>query len=321
MKNFDISICVLCYEQSFDKIRQTLKSILYQTNLSFEIVVSDDGSKTNHFEKIKDFFYENHFSDFQLVANEINKGTVLNALAAVNKSRGEYIKLIGPGDMIYGDVLRKWLDYLKEENAKISFSDTVYYYSKDDRIELFSQKAYPQNLYAYKKGGNILKNDMLLNTDLCVGSSVIVDKNTMLRYLSKIKNKVKYLEDCMYVLMIYDNVQSCFFNYPSILYEFGTGISTCIDGKESPRITKDWFNVFDIYYEVLNEKRMNLFDKKFLLVVRYRDSRIKKRIVYKLLRYFLNPNEIIFRFKEKTNFRLRKTPLIYKEEFINYIAN
>ena len=51
---YAISVVVLTYNSAFDDIKQTILSIVKQKDITFELIIADDGSKENHFEKIKE---------------------------------------------------------------------------------------------------------------------------------------------------------------------------------------------------------------------------------------------------------------------------
>ena len=78
-----ISVLVLSYNSDIDKLYLTLKSIIKQKIDDFEIVVSDDGSKDNHEQELAEYFKQNDFSNYKLVMNEQNRGTVQNILSGL----------------------------------------------------------------------------------------------------------------------------------------------------------------------------------------------------------------------------------------------
>lgn len=114
-----ISVLVLTYNPSKQKLIATLKSIIKQENVDIQVIVSDDGSKENYFEEAKEFLEKNNFTDYKFVNCEKNQGTVKNAIRAVGVSNGEYVKLISPGDMFTSNnVLRNWLNHLIQSKYK-----------------------------------------------------------------------------------------------------------------------------------------------------------------------------------------------------------
>ena len=98
--DFFISIIVLCYNPSIDKLLFTLDSLLRQKKIKYEIILSDDGSSIDYFNLVRDYFERNNFTNYKLIRHDCNQGTVLNAYDDVLKSKGQYIKMISPGDAI-----------------------------------------------------------------------------------------------------------------------------------------------------------------------------------------------------------------------------
>ena len=98
-----VTICVLTYNPDWIKFRSTLRSIICQRNVDFDIVVSDDGSEENYFDKAEEFLKENNFSDYRFIANKQNQGTVKNTISALQNVESKYVKLISPGDFLYNE--------------------------------------------------------------------------------------------------------------------------------------------------------------------------------------------------------------------------
>lgn len=57
---FEISALVVCYKPNLKKLIMTLKSLIYQKDVSMQIVITDDGSEIDHFDEIKAFFAVNN---------------------------------------------------------------------------------------------------------------------------------------------------------------------------------------------------------------------------------------------------------------------
>ena len=88
MKNdYNITVVVLTYNPVWEKLRATLKSIVEQQDVHLQVVITDDGSKNNHFDKVELFFKEIGFDDFKLISNKNNEGTVINLYRGKSKFR------------------------------------------------------------------------------------------------------------------------------------------------------------------------------------------------------------------------------------------
>ena len=110
---YELSIVILTYNSSFENLMKTLESSLNQDEINFEIIIADDGSKENHEKEIRDYFLAHDFTNFQLVLNRQNRGTVQNLLSALDVARGEYVKPISPGDLLK-NVSCKWIKFMKD---------------------------------------------------------------------------------------------------------------------------------------------------------------------------------------------------------------
>lgn len=107
MSSYDI---VLCTYNGYQFIEQQLKSILEQGVKPSKIVISDDGSKDNTLQQIKQIFVEYEFDNYLLVKGE-GKGVVYNFLSVLKYSTSEYIFLADQDDI--------WLPNKAEEFLKV----------------------------------------------------------------------------------------------------------------------------------------------------------------------------------------------------------
>ena len=98
---YPITVIVATYNPEWKKLRSTLLSIVTQKNIDFEIIITDDGSNDDYFDKAREFFIKNEISKYRFIKNQINIGTVKNFYNAIKCAGGEYVYGISPGDMFY----------------------------------------------------------------------------------------------------------------------------------------------------------------------------------------------------------------------------
>ena len=79
------TVLIVTYHPDWKKLLVTLDSVMAQTFKDYEIVVSDDGSEENCFDKIETYFKAHQFANYTLIPHEKNQGTVKN-LIRVNMS-------------------------------------------------------------------------------------------------------------------------------------------------------------------------------------------------------------------------------------------
>ena len=163
MKNdYNITVVVLTYNPVWEKLRATLKSIVEQQDVHLQVVITDDGSKNNHFDKVELFFKEIGFDDFKLISNKNNEGTVINLYRGIVASDAEYIKCISPGDLLYDRLtLAKWFGFTKEKNADITFCDAVFYNIKNGSLNIIKHAHNPRNMEIYLKPSSY--HDKIIN--------------------------------------------------------------------------------------------------------------------------------------------------------------
>ena len=299
--NILVSILVMCYNPSIDKLFFTLDSLLKQKKIEYEIILSDDGSSNDYFNLVRKYFKKNNFVNYKLIKHDCNQGTVLNAYSAVVESKGQYIKMISPGDAIANpESLFSWIDCLKKSKKKWSFSNFYSYINEDGAIKYLNIQKYPQDLYPYiKKNEKDIIYNYLLCEDVACGAAIICERELCKKYLLKIVNKIKYCEDFIYRMMIFDNIMPFYMNKKLVLYECGTGISQQSNNDIwNKRIKTDLNN----YLKILNSsKNLNKMQKEITGIL---NDKYNKKIC---LRYYINRHLIKYQF----NKRIRKHIIKY----------
>lgn len=312
---YDVSVVVVTYNSKWVKILMTLRSILMQKNVKFQIIVADDGSTQNWFSEIVQLFSEYGLRDYVLVAKCDNQGTVKNCLAGLHSCQGKYVKAISPGDMLYGDLaLARWYDYIVQQQSVVSFAKiATYKIVGSKQMTVVSTFANPQNIKAYSAGGKRLRETYLLCDDIATGVSMLCERETLTRYMEMIENKVKYAEDNAYRLMIYDRVRTCWYDECSILYELGTGISTLGDSTWTRRLYDDWIATNKIMGKKLsgNDK----FDVQLGHIFK-----AKKMTPEQSMKY-LNEHvpEVIAMKQSIASEGIRMTPVVVKRDFLQNV--
>lgn len=241
INEYDVSIVLISYNPTKDKIFRTLSSLLSQKGVRYEIIIADDGSEENYFIEIEKFFKIKGFQDFKLIANNVNKGTVCNYFSAVSVAVGKYIKGISPGDMLYRDyTLQNWIDYMEKKDLKWSFSEVINYQLIDDVIVPIETPAIPINIRVYKKEKyDECRWNYFVLGDIPIGASFIGLRTLQVEYCKRILNKVVYAEDNIWRMMMFDGIIGGYYSEYAILYEYGVGVSTSRSNIWETRLKKD----------------------------------------------------------------------------------
>lgn len=246
--NYDFSVIVASYHPDREKLFATLRSVLLQRNVSFEIIVADDGSPDFYEADIRAML--EGVADYQIVAHAENQGTVKNLLDAVTVARGKYIKPISPGDYLYdGDTLAQAKAFMDDHGACAAFGDMVYY-AWDGQLRLFDRKTpYDDAMYLPENRDfscrRAAKHQMIYN-EYISGAAVFLEKDTMLWGLRTISPAVRYAEDVMLQLFLLAGKR--IFKMPrfAVWYEFGSGISTNGSLGFSARLTQDFCRFYEL---------------------------------------------------------------------------
>lgn len=241
MADITVTVAVLTYNPDPGKLLATLRSVLLQEGIAFDIVIADDGSARKCFDAVKAFFAEEGFTGYQILENPENRGTVLNTLSAVEQSRGKFVKLISPGDLLAGkDILQRWVAGMQAHAAQLSFADAVYYVPTEDGPVAVANNAYPSRTGCYRSGNlQAQRYQYLICEDWFLGAATLCRQETLLAYLQEIAGKVVYAEDNVYRLMAYDKIPVWYFPENAIVYETGFGVSTAGNDIWKQRLQKD----------------------------------------------------------------------------------
>lgn len=237
----DLSIFFITYNPNWEKYKKSLISILEQKHITYEIIVSDDGSEDNCFGKVIELFKRYGFTRYKLLSAKENQGTVVNVLRALNNANGIFVRGLSPGDLLpKATHLSEWYNWCIKNEILYSFGDNINY---NDENGFQVQRHYnnPKNkwLYRIKISDIAIRTDYLILSDYVSGAAVMANRKFLIQYLTEIAGKVKYAEDNIVRLMQFDGIRLSY--YPKIveLYEYGTGVSTSHNTKWQELLNND----------------------------------------------------------------------------------
>ena len=296
----DISIIVVTYNADWEKLKMTIDSIMLQEKVKFELIFADDGSKIKWNDQIAQYLSER--CKYSFVDSSENHGTVSNILNGLNKSKGKYIKVISPGDCLNGKFsIKYWIDFMKKTNADMSFCNAVYYQlDRYGKIVVIEKPAAPKNIFVYhqKKRRKKLFVDYLLANDSILGASVMVRRDIFKLYLEEIEGKVKYAEDYIIRLMVFDNKKIVHLNECFLIYEYGEGISTTQSKRWAELLHKD----FEATNEII-KARNSLSEPIQIKYQKLLSEKKHKLIPNKIKKVLMFPTILFYRFKMKYFFQ------------------
>lgn len=261
----DISVIVALYQPDLKKTLMTLTSIIRQSHIDFEVILSDDGSSIDILNEVKNYFETCNFSNYKFLKHKKNVGTVRNYFNAVLAAQGEYVYLISPGDCLFDEsTLSNMFVFVQENNCEFCFGLAQYYSNKDEKFELYGNP-YLVRPIAYQPDRYDCEYAKInfFNENMPVGASYLRKRSVFIQYLKEIIDRVRYIEDkptsYMYLL---EHKKLLFYPNYVVWYEVGEGISTSSSGSDRLKADSESINklIASMYsedsivrYKVLND--------------------------------------------------------------------
>lgn len=174
-----VSIIMPSYNCS-SYIERTINSVLAQTYENWELIVVDDCSTDDTYEKLKGF--ESKDIRIKILLSESNSGAAAARNKALKSAEGEYIAFLDSDDTWEVTKLQKQISFMKTNN----YLFTCTYY---DKINESGDSL--NRIITYKKRGTY--SDLLKN---CPGNSTVIYNASGIGekvYISNIKKRNDYL--------------------------------------------------------------------------------------------------------------------------------
>ena len=249
-----ISIVVLCYESTIEKIIYTLSSIMSQKYRNFELVITDDGSQNKKLNKIliEKYLHSKGFHEYKIIEHKKNIGTVSNLFMALRHCSGDIVKPIGPGDMFYSPFILENVSRIPDFSSDtIYFGELVSYYFDINGNLINHHFSAPRNINCYIKENKIANlGEQFYDDNWISGATIFYGMSAINSLLVRLINVVRYAEDLSVALQTIDGNRVQFLGFPVVYYEYGSGISTgsrmsdalSIDHKNLKRYILDNFS-------------------------------------------------------------------------------
>ena len=235
------TVLIVTYHPDWKKLLVTLDSVMAQTFKDYEIVVSDDGSEENCFDKIEAYFAAHQFANYTLIPHEKNQGTVKNLIDGLAKAKGKYVRDFGPGDAFYNEhTLQQVYDFMEENQYESCFGLMRGYCRREDGGVDYVEFPHPFDLSPYKNWNEdkIVKN-LVLYRDNASGACTCYTVDYYMTYLKKIEGTVIYAEDIFQMMAGLDGRPMHFFPDYLVWYEADTGVSTKKKSSFSELLAQD----------------------------------------------------------------------------------
>lgn len=150
MSNVPFFSVILNTHNSQKTIEKTLKSILNQTFLNFELIAIDDDSLDDTVGVIKRIIGKSHTKiKYQIVTLNENKGISFSRNLGIDKAVGRYTCFIDGDDMWQKEKLEIQYDFLASSNFLVDWVFSNYYVI-NDQYEVVSVRERKSGVYYYK---------------------------------------------------------------------------------------------------------------------------------------------------------------------------
>ncbi len=216
-----VSVCIPTYNGA-DFIGEALDSVLNQTYQNFEIIVSDDNSKDNTLEIVKNKL-EKYPIPFMIYPHD-PQGIGANWNHCIEKANGEFIKLVFQDDLLESTCIEKLLNgFALDKNIGLTSCQRKFLVSSQDEDHKSQQDAwlkkygtlqnglttyYSKEQKAYIFDSSLLKADTFfngINNKIGEPTAVLFKKEDWLK-LGKFNTKLKQALDYefYYRFFLYD---------------------------------------------------------------------------------------------------------------------
>lgn len=295
-----VSVIVFCYNSS-NTVLETLNSIYNQTYKDINLIISDDCSKDNTVDIVKEWVvtHSNRFNNVSVIKNEINVGTSVHMNLRINEAQTKWIKTIAGDDILLPDCIANDITYAKKSKLNgilISYMCPFHdegpqrHYTLDfDEISYINKVAKADAPTQYK---------MLLQRDVLCSPTIFFNKdfytgvggcNELYRNIEDWPLKIKAAEKG-YKLVLMKKF--------TVLYRMGTSISRSDDHM----FNTEFINRFKELktsecYPNIPRKNINYYYKEFITnlrletVIRMGNKRDTKTKIVNYSLALLNPDK------------------------------
>ena len=203
-----ISVIMSVRNDGFN-VGNSIKSILDQSYSNFELLVLDDSSTDNTFEKINEF-KDSRLTIFQ---NSENLGLTKSLNLLINKTKGEYIARQDSDDISFKERFEKQLIFIKKYNLDACTTRAVTK-SSNRKIPGLSINISPKILVKFKNpfihGSLMIKKNILSQINLYDEKFYYAQDFKLLSDLINSNYKIKILKEVNYLLNDSDNISTKF---------------------------------------------------------------------------------------------------------------
>lgn len=257
-----VSVITLTYKH-YEKLLNTISSVLNQDWPEFEYIISDDGSG-DFPEQIVAEYVEKHKKDnlknFVICVNEHNLGTVKHLNSVIKKCKGEYIFDLSAEDVFVDEhVISRMVEAFKEEDCDALFVSRLEY--KNGKICGICPHYFDRNrIYKLKTKKDLYSSFLRTeHFDTFIGPNFFYKKSVIVKN-GYFDENYKLLEDApMIGKVLWNEKVAIRLDIFSVIYECKTGVSA--PGSKNKILADDlkYYNLYgkSQHLEELDSKTCN----------------------------------------------------------------
>ena len=114
-----VSIIMPCYNAE-RYIAQSIESVLAQTYQSWELLITDDGSKDNSVKIATKYSLEDE--RINLLVPDEHQGIARTRNMSISRAKGRFIAFLDSDDIWYPEKLEKQINYMLENDVAFTYS-------------------------------------------------------------------------------------------------------------------------------------------------------------------------------------------------------
>ncbi|MBO4864519.1 MAG: glycosyltransferase family 2 protein [Eubacterium sp.] len=191
-----VSVITLTYK-NYDKLYETIKSVLVQDYSNIEYIISDDASGDFPRDEVESFIKENNKNGikYKIIVNDNNLGTVKNFNNAIKNTNGDYIFPLSGNDIFFNEsVVTDIVKMFLESKCQMVITSRVNYFENRTTC------VYPHIKdikYIMQMNNNLKKYKALMLSEhygMFIGCNMYYDRNALEKY-GLFDEKYRLLED------------------------------------------------------------------------------------------------------------------------------
>lgn len=285
-----VTVVITIYNPIWEKLKRTLNSILLQEDVSYDVIITDDGSEIDCFELLRRYFNSFQNISYRLVKNENNIGTVANIYNSLQYADGRYVFITSPGDVLFDStVLKDFVSFAEDTKSSLLFGNAINYSQTGDVFSFSTNRRPPKPIAFDGTHSLIYEKTAFFFGNSVLGAAYFRKRETAIKYFNEILGYSRYVEDTTSTACALLNGERLrYYDRNMVWYECNTGISGARNPEWKHRLLCDFSSVYNylkqtygndtvfcqFYAENVDKKRLNpikvIFKHPLLMLFRIR---------------------------------------------------